>query len=255
MTARYTEAAAMAAEAMATGRERRDPFVQLWGLLVLAEVTLRVDAHDPRTEAWMAEATPLFTRGVTAIDIARAHAATARFHLAAGRPGEAWRSARAADDLIGDLPSFAQYTLEAHAGVPEVCLALLERDGAGVDLAELGPATATAVRRLSAYARYNAMARPRAQICVGWSEWLAGRHGRAARAWARAAREAERLRTPYELARAHYELGRHLGPEDRSPLDLHGREHLDRARAGFEAIGCRTDLAAVEALTATSPSR
>jgi predicted ATPase/DNA-binding SARP family transcriptional activator len=255
MTARYTEAAAMAAEAMATGRERRDPFVQLWGLLVLAEVTLRVDAHDPRTEAWMAEATPLFTRGVTAIDIARAHAATARFHLAAGRPGEAWRSARAADDLIGDLPSFAQYTLEAHAGVPEVCLALLERDGAGVDLAELGPATATAARRLSAYARYNAMARPRAQICVGWSEWLAGRHGRAARAWARAAREAARLRTPYELARAHYELGRHLGPEDRSPLDLHGREHLDRARAGFEAIGCRTDLDAVESLTATSPSR
>ena len=60
---------------------------------------------------------------------------------------------------------------------------------------------------------------------------------------------------PYELARAHYEFGRHLGPGDRSPLDMDGREHLDRARAGFEAIGCRTDLAAVETLMAASTPR
>ena len=254
LTARYEEAMAMAAEAMATGRERRDPMVHLWGLLILAEVALRMDAHDSRIEGWMAEAIPLFTRGVAAVDAARGHAAMARFHLSAGRPDEAWQSVKVTDTLIGDQPSFAQYTLEAHAGIPEVCLALMERGGADVDPAELRSTTATGVRRLRAYARYYAMARARALIYQGWSEWLAGRHGRAARAWARAAREAERLRMPYELARAHYEFGRHLSRGDRSPLGLEGREHLDRARAGFEAIGCRTDLAAVETLMAASPS-
>jgi hypothetical protein len=90
---------------------------------------------------------------------------------------------------------------------------------------------------------------------MGWSEWLAGRRGQAARAWARAAREAERLRMPYELARAHYELGRHLTPGDRSPLDLDGRDHLEQASAEFEAIGCRTDLAAIQSLMAAITSR
>jgi predicted ATPase/DNA-binding SARP family transcriptional activator len=66
LTARYEEAMALAAEAMATGRERRDPMVHLWGLLILAEVAVRMDAHDPRIEGWMAEAVPLFTRGVAA---------------------------------------------------------------------------------------------------------------------------------------------------------------------------------------------
>jgi predicted ATPase/DNA-binding SARP family transcriptional activator len=254
LTARYEEAMALAAEAMAAGRERRDPMVHLWGLLILAEVASRMDAHDSRIEGWMAEAIPLFTRGVAAVDTARAHAAMARFHLSAGRPDEAWRSVKVTDTLIGDQPSFAQYTLEAHAGIPEVCLALQERDSAGVDPAELRSTTATGVRRLRAYARYYPMARPRALICLGWSEWLAGRHGRAARAWARAAREAERLRMPYELARAHYELGRHLTPGDRSPLDLDWRDHLEQAMAEFEAIGCRTDLAAAPTSPPSRPS-
>jgi hypothetical protein len=52
---------------------------------------------------------------------------------------------------------------------------------------------------------------------------------------------------PYELARAHLELGRQLGVE-RSPLGLDRAGHLERAAAGFAAIGCRADLAAVQAL-------
>jgi hypothetical protein len=43
---------------------------------------------------------------------------------------------------------------------------------------------------------------------------------------------------PYELARAHYELGRHLDRGQRSPLGLDRAGHLDRARDGFRAIGC-----------------
>ena len=70
----------------------------------------------------------------------------------------------------------------------------------------------------------------------------------AVRAWTRAVREAERLAMPYELARAHYELGRHLRPGERSPLRLDGAGHLSRAAATFALIGCRADLGAAQAI-------
>jgi hypothetical protein len=53
---------------------------------------------------------------------------------------------------------------------------------------------------------------------------------------------------PYELARAHYELGRHLGPKERSPLRLDGAGHLALAAATFTSIGCRADLGAAQAI-------
>jgi hypothetical protein len=61
-------------------------------------------------------------------------------------------------------------------------------------------------------------------------------------------RAAERLRMPYELARAHYELGRHLAGTARSPLGLDRAGHLERAAAGFRAAGCTADLRRTERL-------
>ena len=148
-----------------------------------------------------------------------------------------------------------QYALEAHAGIPEVCLALLERedvDAAGT--AELRATAAAGVRRLRRYARTFPMARPRALTCLGWSRWQEGRPGAARRAWARAVREAERLRMPYELARAHHELGRHLAAGERSPLGLDRAGHLERALAGFQAAGCGADRRHVQALAASTTS-
>jgi predicted ATPase/DNA-binding SARP family transcriptional activator len=256
LTARYPEAAAGAAEAMASGRDRRDPIVHLWGLVILMETALRADPDDPALAGWAEEATRLLP-DVARIDAARFHTAMARLHLAAGRPAEAWQATRTADRLVGPGPSFVQYALEAHAGIPEVCLALLEGEGGGVpgvDPAELRAAAAAGIRRLRRYARIFPMARPRALICLGWSRWLDGRQGAARRAWARAAREAERLRMPYELARAHDELGRHLAEGERSPLGLDRDGHLERALAGFHAAGCSADRRRVQALAAsTSP--
>jgi tetratricopeptide (TPR) repeat protein len=254
LTARYPEAAAGAAEAMATGRERRDPIVHLWGLVVLMETALRADPDDPALAGWAEEA-PRLLPDVARIDAARFHTAMARRHLAAGRPAEAWQATRTADRLVGPGPSFVQYALEAHAGIPEVCLALLEREGGGgpgVDPAELRATAAAGVRRLRRYARTFPMARPRALICLGWSRWLDGRPAAARRAWARAVREAERLRMPYELARAHDELGRHLAEGERSPLGLDRDGHLERALAGFRAAGCSADRRRVQALAASA---
>jgi predicted ATPase len=245
LTGRFSEAAAMAADARASGRERHDPVVHLWGLLVVMEARLRIDPGDPAIAGALEEAEPLLTSGIAVADLVRFHVAAARFHLAGGRPADAWRATRTAAELAGPEASFAPYTLEAHAGIPEVCLALLERnEPSGVDPAELRATAAAGLRRLRRYARTFPMARPRALVCLGWSQWLQGRQGAAHRAWTRAIREAERLAMPWELANAHHQLGRHLAAGERSPFGLDQIEHLDRARSIFEALGCRTELLA-----------
>jgi hypothetical protein len=53
---------------------------------------------------------------------------------------------------------------------------------------------------------------------------------------------------PWELACAHYELGRHVASGERSPFGLQKVEHLDRARSILEALGCGTYPAETDAL-------
>jgi hypothetical protein len=202
LTGRHEEAAASAAEGMAAGRDRRDPVVHLWGLLLLMEVTLRADPRDPALDGWVLAAAPLVP-GASRLDAARFHTAAARVHLAAGRRAEAWQAVRTADRLIGARPALAQYGLDAHAGIAEVCQTLLE-PGAGdfAEAAEVRAVEAAAVRRLRRFARTYPMARPRARIVLGRHLALRGRTRAAERAWAAAARDAERLRMPPEAARA-----------------------------------------------------
>jgi predicted ATPase/DNA-binding SARP family transcriptional activator len=250
LTGRFEEAAAMGEEARVAGRDRHDPMVQLWGLLVVAESRLRTDPGDPALAGVVEEAEPLLVGGVPTVDAVRLHVAAARLHLAGGRPADAWRSLRAAAALGGPEPSFHPYTIEAHAGIPEVCLALLERDEPpAADPAELRATAIAGLRRLHRYGRVFPMARPRGLLAAGCWHRLEGRPRPAARSWARAVRAAERLAMPWELARAHLELGRQLAGDGRSPLGLDRSGHLERAAAGFEAMGCRADLAAVQAVT------
>jgi hypothetical protein len=240
LSGRFEEAAAMATDAGAAARDRHDPMAQLWGLVLLAEARLRTGPADPALAGALEEGVALPAAGVPTIDAVRFHVAAARQHLAAGRPDAAWRSVRAAAALAGPEPSFHPYTLEAHAGIPEVCLALLEGGGApGADPAELRATATAGLRRLERYARTIPMARPRARLCQGAWQELEGRRRAALRSWSRAVEAAERLAMPWELAWGQLQLGRHLGPGERAPNGLDGAALLDRAAAGFEAMGCR----------------
>jgi hypothetical protein len=165
--------------------------------------------------------------------------AAAMHHLATGRADDAWRSVRTAAALAGPEPSFHPYTIEAHAGIPEVCLALLERGGApAADPAQLRATASVGLRRLERYSRTFPMARPRARLCLGAWQALEGRRRAAVRSWARAVEAAERLAMPWELAWGQLQLGRHLGPGERAPGGLDPDALLDLAAAGFAAMGC-----------------
>jgi hypothetical protein len=244
LTGRLEEAAAMGADAAAAARDRRDPMAQLWGLLVLAEARLRADPGDPALAGPLAEGEALLTAAVPSVDAVRFHVAAARHHLAARRPADAWRSIRVAAGLAGPEPSFHPYTIEAHAGIPEVCLALLQAGGApGAEVAELRATAASGLRRLDRYSRAFPMARPRARLCLGSWQELEGRRRQAVRSWSGAVQAAERLAMPWELASGQGELGRHLAPGERGPGGLDRDALLERAATGFEAMGCRADAA------------
>jgi predicted ATPase/DNA-binding SARP family transcriptional activator len=216
------------------------------GVLVLAEAGLRADPGDPALAGTLDEGAALLASGIPTVDAVRLHVAAARHHLAAGRAEEAWRSIRVAAGLAGPEPSFHPYTIEAHAGIPEVCLALLEGGGApGADPAELRATAAAGLRRLDRYGRAFPMARPRARLCLGSWQELDGRRSPAVRSWTGAVQAAERLAMPWELARGQLELGRHLAPGERGPGGLDRDALLEQAAAGFAAMGCRAEVEAV----------
>jgi hypothetical protein len=233
LTGRFEEAATIADDARATGHDRRDPMAELWGLLVMAEARLRADPGDPALSGALEDGAALLSAGVPTVDAVRLHVAAARHHLAAGRADGAWRSIRAAAALAGPEPSFHPYTIEAHAGIPEVCLALLERNRPPVaDPAQLRATAAAGLGRLDRYSRTFPMARPRARLCLGAWQALEGRRRPAVRSWARAVEAAERLAMPWELAWGQLRLGRHLGPGERAPNGLEGAALLERRPPG-----------------------
>jgi hypothetical protein len=245
LTGRLEEAAAMAADARVAAHDRHDPMAELWGILVLAESGLRADPGDPALAGTLADGEALLTAAVPTVDAVRLHVAAARHHLAAGRAEDACRSIRVAAGLAGPEPSFHPYTIEAHAGIPEICLALLQGGGApAAEAAELRATAAAGLRRLERYSRAFRMARPRARLCLGAWQELEGRRPQAVRSWAGAVEAADRLAMPWEAARGQLELGRHLAPGERGPGGLDRDALLERAAAGFAAMGCRADAEA-----------
>jgi hypothetical protein len=93
------------------------------------------------------------------------------------------------------------------------------------------------------YARLFPIGRPQAYLTRGSLAWARGQHRRAHRSWRRALAAAKRLQMPYEMARAHAEIGSHLALD--APMR---RAHLAQAAAIFGQLGCAWDLAVVVTL-------
>lgn len=102
---------------------------------------------------------------------------------------------------------------------------------------------AMATRRADAYARVFAIGRPMAARHRGLHLWLRGRPAKAIAAWQQAITEGQDRGIPYETAKAHLELARHVGADDPRRHD-----HARRASAIFTHIGAQTGMARARAL-------
>ncbi len=131
--------------------------------------------------------------------------------------------------------------IEGCASVAEVYLALWEASH-GQPPAErtvLAQRARHACQDLHRYAHVFPIGQPRAWLWQGLYEWLAGKPGKARKAWQQSLAAAERLAMPYEQGLAHYEIGRHARIPER-------QHHLACASAIFAQSGAADELARAE---------
>jgi class 3 adenylate cyclase/tetratricopeptide (TPR) repeat protein len=95
-------------------------------------------------------------------------------------------------------------------------------------------------RAIERYARVHSPARARALLWQGWAQALRGRSSAARAAWDRCLLESDRFSLPYENARAHYEIGRHLALQDPQRL-----VHLTLALEAFKGLKAEAEAARV----------
>jgi class 3 adenylate cyclase/tetratricopeptide (TPR) repeat protein len=215
---------------------------QLWGLVGQALGCVRRGRPDDALRL-LQEAHTMLTEDLDPTEVLRVEGLLAIVHLRRGDLGLALESATAGWRSVTGRRSVAAVGLvQPYWVLSDVALTLWER---GED-----PAAALLARRvgreLRRYARLFPIARPRTLVNHGLARWLQGRPRAARRSWRRALRAAERLQMPYEMARAHYEMGRHPGDSDAAR-----RVHLERASQLFANLGADDDLArATGALTA-----
>ncbi|MDQ3978319.1 MAG: hypothetical protein M3314_02040, partial [Actinomycetota bacterium] len=216
---------------------------QLWGLIGQAVASLRQGRPDPALRFLQAART-LLSDELDPIDFLRVEAALAIVHLRRGDLALAREATMAGWKAVEARPSVAAVgLLQSYWQLSDTALALWERtdDPASRDLArQIG-------RELRRGTRLFPVGRPRAKVNKGLGLWLAGRRSAARRSWRAGLKAAERLQMPYEAARAHYEIGRHLGEAEPAR-----RFHLERAAELFRDLGAEDDAARATGALATT---
>ena len=140
-----------------------------------------------------------------------------------------------AHHLLNGLDTFSELTLrfwEREAPLP----------GSAAWKRWEGQAT-LAITRTNGYARMFAIGTPMAAQRVALQHWLCGRRSKALAAWRHAIAEGERTAIPYETAKAHLELARHLPAGD-----AQAGAHAAQAATLFGQLGAHAGLRQARAL-------
>ncbi|HND50491.1 MAG TPA: hypothetical protein PLL95_18120, partial [Anaerolineales bacterium] len=178
-------------------------------------------------------AAALLSGNNAAIDKIRYYGASAQAVLQRGDLQAAKEFAEQAMSLISKVKPTSFYILEGYAGVSEVYLTALEH---GINSEDLKSAR-RAVKALHEFGHLLKVGQPRAWLHQGLLHWAEGQQKKAYRGWKKSLALAEQLSMPYETARAHYEIGRHLPPHESAR-----QIHLEKANEIFTALGAKYEL-------------
>jgi len=217
-------------EANRLSRRTGNRQVECWSLLGQADVLLRLGRDE--------EALPLYCEVVEKLDAGAmrtdsiwAFSMLALARLRTGDLAGAHEWAGRGLALIVTTAPVAYWMQQASAALAEVFLGLLDtamRDDVRSKL-QLVTQARGACGALRRYARHFPLGRPHYQLWEGTRAWHGGHRRRAFRHWRRSVRLAGAQGMPYELARAHLEIGRHL-PADDPGRSRHLTQALDLAR-------------------------
>ena len=254
---------------LANAAELRGDLARSWelssSLLAMAE-----DSGDQLNACWAAGglATVAIRQGrvevarewaETALQVARAIGeAVSRLSnsgllaLIAVESGELERARALVDEgaaLLAELPRFAtaHHLLYGLDTFSEAILLLWEREAPAPGSAAWkahADRAALALSRMKGYAQSFSIGAPAAANRRALWHWLHGRRAKAIAAWQRAIAAAERRGIPYEAAKAHLELARHLplGAAER-------RSHAEAAAAIYAKLGAARGLERCEAIS------
>ena len=223
-------------EVYASGHERGDKQVQLWSLCGQATAALRLGTtgHANAALALLEKAKELLIDYEYALgpEEIRVYGLLAQAQLRKGEAESALQATELASTLIGAelLPS-TFYTFEGYVGPPLVYLSLWETQAGPrqkiVQEESYARLAWQACKGLRGFARVFPFGQPRSWFFLGKYAWLAGKSGKAHKAWAKSMAYAEKLEMPYEQGLAHFEIGRHLLDDDRR-REIHWRRCMGR---------------------------
>jgi tetratricopeptide (TPR) repeat protein len=248
----FAQANQIAAEFYASAVRSDNPQTQMWGLLEQGQCLLRMGSTEAaRAPLEQVEALlegPSEAANIGRIEKIMAYGALALLRLNTGDSTRAWKAAQMTIDLIGKEPPTASLLMENYSAVAEVCLALWERDDLPDDKTTENVKDAVAkvamrgIKALHKFAGTFPIGKARAWLWEGMFEWMLEKPRQAEDAWKKSLQLAQDMAMPYDEALAHYQIGRHLEPNDPQR-----REHLKRAAEIFGRLGAAGDLEMTQA--------
>jgi hypothetical protein len=139
---------------------------------------------------------------------------------------------------------FSIADFEGYASVGEVFLMLWQNNQAGqhreeieISVEECKTAARRACKSMAGYARVYAIGQPRLHYLRGWLSALEGKRQQGLLLWNGGLEHARMLEMPYEEARLHDILSRHLPSQDPN-----AQLHREAARRLFEKLDAQLDL-------------
>lgn len=214
---------------------------ECWAMLAQAGLLIRLGRADEAQR--LADAALLLAdRETMKSEAICALGGLAMARLLTGDRAGAYEAGERAVSQMREIKPVAYWLQNALSLNAEALLSLQETEG--TPAASPGRRLADeAVDTLCRFARQLPLARPHAHLWRGLSLWLAGKEQRAMREWQEAASLGNRLGLRYEVARAHFEIGRHL-PEGESRAS-----HLREAQEEFERLGSAAELERIRELS------
>lgn len=217
---------------IASAQKRGDTQLRFYDLTGLAANNLRLGNIEKANE-YVRGASELLSGNDAFINLIRYCGLSAQVALQRGDLQAAKGFAEQAMSLISKVRPTSFYILEGYAGVSEVYLTALENGKQPEDL----KCARQAVKALREFGQLMQVGQPRAWLHQGLLNWAEGRRKNAFGLWKKSLALAEKLSLPYEAARAHYEIGRHL------PIHEPARQiHLEKAIEIFSALGTKSEL-------------
>lgn len=240
----YTQSALRYAETLASAQQRGDPFMQIVCLTGQAENALRLGGiHLDNVMFFLGEGSSFSQKHKGLADIIRLNGNMAVAYLYQQKWDLAHQMAVSVLQLVKGSSLWVFRSLEGYAAPAEVFLSLWENEGNldlskhNIQIQNLKSHARQGCKIVHRFARFYPAGQPRAWHHQGLYHWLAGRPASAHRSWRNSLSAAERLSMPYELGRAHFEIGRH------TPLDDPARtEHLNHACRIFSSLNAEYDL-------------